>query len=318
MNAPLFIVGAPRSGTTLLSSILDRSPDLVVSPESHYFEKFARHCDAIRCLGSSARYAQFLDRLLASDEIRPFGFSVAESEELKRILAAKKASHCAVFEALMDAYAKKRGARRWAEKTPGHALTAEAILRCFPNAKFIQIIRDPRDVMLSRFKLPWGPTNVIREARFWRRYVTVFVRTPRLDANNYFQVHYEKLLNRPEETMREVCSFLGVAFQPDMLDARSGQDRLYNLELEPWKRKNEEPLDAGNIGKWKAEMPAAQAQVVQYLLGDLLREHGYEPAANRNRLTGMIYYVFALTQYGLIAVYYTLSRARTVLRLLFR
>jgi hypothetical protein len=293
-NSPVFIVGAPRSGTTLVASILNGSPELVVSPESHYFEKFFSICNRRHCFESDKSYLSYLEYFLNSSEIKTFGFSEEEKKILIDRLMVEKPSHAKIFSDVMTTYRKKFNKFRWAEKTPAHGLCVVEILSCFPDAKIVNIIRDPRDVMISRMKLPWRKTNVMLEAQLWNRYVTLDKSVGMLNNSNYYEIRYEDILKDHESEFRKLYEFLSLRFEQFFLDPIAAQGLLYNPLTEPWKDNVEKQVISNNVEKWKSEMPLHQRKVVWFITRSLLKEKGYEAGVDKLGWRGMLYFSYLI------------------------
>ena len=293
-NSPVFIVGAPRSGTTLVATILNRSPELVVSPESHYFDKFFSICNRRRSFESDKSYLSYLEYFLNSSEIKTFGFSEEEKKIFIDRLMVEKPSHAKIFSDVMTTYRKKCNKFRWAEKTPAHGLCVVEILSCFPDAKIVNIIRDPRDVMISRMKLPWRKTNVMLEAQLWNRYVTLDKSVGMLNNSNYYEIRYEDILKDHEFEFRKLYEFLSLKFEQFFLDHIEAQGLLYNPLTEPWKNNVEKQVISNNVDKWKSEMPLHQRKVVWFVTRSLLKEKGYEAGVDKLGWRGMFYFLYLI------------------------
>src|SRR5579885_528706 len=149
-NPPFFIVGCPRSGTTLLATLLDRHSRICVPPETHFFY-FERDWE----LFSKGDPVSDLDAYRKiNPRINDLRF---DNEKISRLLGGGSPGPKAFFEALMADYTERAGKKRWGEKTPDHLLKLDSILGHFPEAKIILITRDGRDVVDSLRRMPWMP-----------------------------------------------------------------------------------------------------------------------------------------------------------------
>lgn len=275
--SPFFVVGIPRSGTTLLSSMLNTHSELSIGPETHYFDRFWRKCRRAACLSDSTRFEehayQFLNSYAAAGRDKALGSVEAIAE---RLFASGERSHRVLLEATLGSRASNLRKSVWGEKTPVHVDYLPQILEEFPEARIIHILRDPRDVLLSLRSVPWGRRGRLFYLLWWRRCARLRDAVPGLDGNNLLEVRYEDLLARPEETLRRICKFIGVMYEPAMTGFDLGGQPPFDAAVEPWKRKNLEPLDPRNTGKWRARMTYAEASMVRLLLGASLTRKGYE------------------------------------------
>ena len=150
MGAPFFIVGASRSGTTMLRLLLNAHRNIGVPKELAYFERCARftNVEEWQSLGFSADdYETFVRGFLQKKKVALEGVDIGRLE--KAIIEAGPPSLERPFRMTMDAWAKKEGKTTWGEKTPKNLFYADIIQEMFPDTKFIYIIRDPRAVVYS-------------------------------------------------------------------------------------------------------------------------------------------------------------------------
>ena len=156
-NGPIFIVGTPRSGTTLLASMLSAHSRMACGPETHFFSKLTPQIE--REIIKPKNWPDAAINYIASLEVngekvhRLFNISL---NEIKQFLDECQPSISSALESLTHQFATKNMKKRWIEKTPMHLMYLASILSFFPNAKLIRIVRDPRDVALSLQKVAWG------------------------------------------------------------------------------------------------------------------------------------------------------------------
>jgi len=162
MTRPIFIVGCPRSGTTLLRDLLRSHPNLTLPPESQLIPRFYRaYGDP-----SSDREAWLrARRILHNPRIASWGISTSEAE------FAGCRSFSRVIRRLFEVWAAKEGKPRWGDKTPHYVRHLPLILRLFPEAQVIHIIRDGRDAALSWIRAGFEPRNLYVAARMWNDWV---------------------------------------------------------------------------------------------------------------------------------------------------
>ncbi len=200
--------------------------------------------------------------------------------------------------AFYRAYASSRGKPRWGDKSPGYALHIRRIAKLLPEARFIHLIRDGRDVRLSQLERGSDHPTVTRHAKRWKRRVEIG-RTQGAEAEHYMEVRYEDLVTDPEPELRRICDFAELDFDPATLDYHeSAGDRLSEIDrdlaeghelaagrerpafkaearLEVHKLTREPPR-TDRVAAWKRSMPAQDVAEFERVAGDLLSELGYE------------------------------------------
>jgi hypothetical protein len=276
-KAPVFVVGAPRSGTTLLYHTILSSGNFVVYPvESDVFNRIA---PAFGDLHSLANRKRLVNTWLESDY---FQRTALDPEELRRQLLSECRTPGDFLRIVMDRMARMQGVERWAEKTPTHVLHIPEIKATIPDALVIHIIRDGRDVAVSMDRMgwawggsrfPWGREHgVLVAGIYWEWLVKTGRKYGRRLGKDYLEVHYEDLVQDPKGTLRTLSAFIrhdldyeyilrnaiGAVKAPnssfgDLVDARA----------------------AGFIGRWKG-VNCLEGVRLDELLGPVLREFGYQ------------------------------------------
>lgn len=262
---PIFIVGSPRSGTTMLRDLLRSHSRLTFPEESGVLPELHR------CHGDPAddRAARRLARdLLASVGIAAWRLGL-DPEALRH-----HRSFAGMAGALYEEWARRQGKRRWGDKTPLYVVELPTVMRLFPAAQVVHVIRDGRDVVASLKRQPWGPTNAYTAARLWRRAVSAGrAAGGRLAGDAYREVRYESLVADPQTTLRQLCEFLGERFEPAVLRL----DRILPPagRRPPWPAHQAQTIDPSAAGTWRRCLSGADRRVVAAVAGDLLAELGY-------------------------------------------
>jgi hypothetical protein len=292
-----FIVGVGRSGTTLLRLMLDAHPELTIPPETHFLPELIEAC------GRRQASADRLLEIVVSQ--RQWGDFGLEAEELERRFAAVEPLEAGgVLRAFYRLYAERAGKPRWGDKTPIYVERMREIEAALPEARFVHLIRDGRDVALSRIRRALGePPAVRRVARAWRRRIAAARRQARR-LRHYMEARYEDLVGDAEPTLRRICEFIELPWDPAMLDyheraaerlremagdlpprggkaLRPGSERLaaHALAAEPPKQER--------VGAWREEMNPADVAAFEDAAGALLRDLGYEVSGSGGILTSV-------------------------------
>ena len=265
---PIFVVGVGRSGTTLLSAILDTHPDIAIGPESHYLTYWIRayrHLDVSR----PDQFAAFWSDFISNNHFRRW--AVSADSVRARIERQPVVSFRAIFAALLEEYRVACGKRRVGEKTPVHDLHMAQLLEWFPDAQIVYLLRDPRAVAASMVRVPWADPNIDVHARRWRRSVAE-VGARALDPRITI-VRYEELVNRPAETLKVLCEFLGEQFREGMLSPERSGGPLAGGEW--WKEEARGPITPGSVNRWRHELGETDIAVVEDIAGPLMVKLGY-------------------------------------------
>lgn len=280
-----FIVGVPRSGTTLLRLQLDAHPDLALPAETGFGEV------ARRFEGTAVTRDELLDALTGM----PTWADLAMSREaLVPLLAEVEEGDLSKgLRSFYRGYAAARGKTRYGDKTPGHTAQMEVLSRVLPEARFIHIIRDGRDVAASLRGLPFAPGDggMAAIAAEWRD--TIW-RARRAAAHlpHYTEVRYEDLVTEPEGVLRDLCDFLEIDFAPEMLRAHEGaRERLSEMQSatvgadgvvhfpdgSEVVARTLGPPRADRVGRWRYSLSDHEVTRFERFAGGALAQEGYRP-----------------------------------------
>jgi hypothetical protein len=268
----IFIVGMARSGTTLLSEILNTHSKIVVSPETHYFRKYWLSDKQ----ASLKKRVMLSKKFLASDEFKQFGFSVEEKKEIEgEILEGLKSGQTEILTNVLTRYRLSKKKTLWVEKTTAHLMFLPQITKLFPASQFVCLVRDPRDICLSLKKVPFNAHSTMSIARRWKRYS----KRSSLYRNEYktifLEIKYEDLINNPEHELKKVCKFFSIDYQSKMLN-RNNDPSTFDGKKEFWKLNAIKPIDKNNFDKWKREMRPGEIYFLQKYLSREMYRYKYD------------------------------------------
>jgi hypothetical protein len=283
------IVGAPRSGTTLLRFMLDSHPELAIPPETGFLHPA---CDLKRQGGETPEDVFQLLTSFPSDAPCWPDFDIEANRlrsELHRIQPFDVASGMRAFYRL---YAERFNKRRFGDKTPSYCEHIERIGELLPEAHFVHIVRDGRDVALSLRPLWFSPGHDIETlARYWSRTVRAG-RAGGSRARAYMEVRYEDLVREPVPQLEALCRFLQLPFHSDMVEywlrtperlrehkARFSADGVELVTHEQrlnQQRLTMQPPQVQSVFRWKTDMSTSERDEFQRVAGDTLAELGYK------------------------------------------
>jgi Sulfotransferase family len=284
-----FVVGVGRSGTTLLRLMLDAHAELTIPPETHFVPELIEECKR------RARSPEQLTEIVSS--ARQWGdFGLERDELTARFRAADPLDAGNALRAFYGLYAERAGKPRWGDKTPIYVESMPEIQTALPEARFVHLIRDGRDVAVSRIRRALDrPPPVWRIAENWKRRI-VAARQDADELRHYLELRYEDLVLETEATLRRVCELVELPWDAAMLEYhRRAEERLREMAgdlparggkaLRPGAERlaahalaRERPRPE-RIGTWRDEMSAEDAAAFEDTAGDLLAELGYETRA---------------------------------------
>jgi hypothetical protein len=299
-NAPIFILGVPRSGTTLLAAMLAAHSRISCGPETHFFRKLASV--DVEKLVSRSNWPQ--EALAFVCSIQHTSYSEAQSvpllqkyclvaEQIDAYLREKEPSIPNILASVTEQYMQAMGKSRWAEKTPDHLLCLRQVRQHFPDSPIIRIIRDPRDVAISLTKVPWGAMSYLEALLLWKRMDEASDSFFQTDPLSY-TLQYERLITAPEDELTRLCRFIGEEFEPGMLDT-SVTGKQLNARRVPWKEKVSQPIDPNHRAIWKSQLSRQDNQLAEAILGGRLQALGYPIEGDYPRLAEL-YPSLALAQ----------------------
>lgn len=264
-ESPIFIVGASRSGTTLIRRILNGHSAVSIAPETHYFDDLRPRLGqrAVKPLERAdqelvERYFLALGDMAYGQEGDPSRstIAVADLREEARSLGATPDAYFAAFCRLRM---RRLGRSRWGEKTPRHVFRMDEMRAAWPDAQVVCLVRDPRAVVASYrdWKRGKAPSKSADRARVTRSYNVVLTsllvngamaaeeRALRDHGHRYIRlVRYEDVVREPEAAARALAEWLGLEYEPAMLDVPDMyssyddvQPGISSVPVERWRRK---------------------------------------------------------------------------------
>jgi hypothetical protein len=276
MPDPFFIVGNDRSGTTMLRLIVDRGPDAAIPPESMFLTDFAGAFDAGGPRDERAA-RQLMREVWEHPKVRLWGLP-PEPPPIPRGLEPLDAYRFVVA-APFEAYAARHGKPRWGDKTPHYVHHIDHLLRLWPGARFVVLVRDGRDVALSLRRMPFGPNNAWAAAQWWARGIRAGARAQREHPEAVRTVRYEDLAQRPREEVPRLCEFLGLRYADDMLALEKTDRARIVRDQVGWFPTLFEGINTQAIDRWRHQMSARDQRIFATLAGAELEQLGYEVTA---------------------------------------
>lgn len=259
ITARLFLVGCPRSGTTLLQSLLSAHPQVFSVPESHLYSRVSSRNRLLRRLGMARRDApEIFSRILVSSGLppaKPRGVTV--NFYLRRLAEA------------LDKATLAEGKTVWLEKTPRHLYYLSDISRTLPSAKFIHILRNGSDVVASLYETThqypglWGGERSI-DSCIDRWIKDIALSSQYQGKRNHLIVRYEELIEDPETSLRKLLVFVDIPFAKSILTDYRYASRKVVASSEAWKASVQDRIqDTRNCKFRRVFAPEKQAYILK-------------------------------------------------------
>lgn len=302
----VFIIGSGQSGTTLLFELLSRHPEIFrARRESKFFQYrdlVARAYPDLNDDATSVELIRYLSGVLADRYVPPqrgtlpSSTSLSASEARAVLLRAVPRTYGGLFACTLDHLARRDGKSLWVEKTPAHIFEIERIVEEVAGAHFLEIVRDPRDVLgsrkrrrllvqsshypvdLRRAKALQTAYDPLWDALSWRAGSGAARGAAARHPGVVLSLHYEALVGDPLPALTEVCRFLQVDFCSGMLRS-AWRSEGGHVQMASG-------IDTRSVGRWRRELTGAEVAVVQSVTGRHMTFHGYrrEPVPPRDVL----------------------------------
>lgn len=326
----IFIVGNSRSGNTMMMRILDEHSEIKGVNEVHFFEKLWNANDGNRKL-TNDECIFLVARLLSIQRdgyIQKFVFEKHRDEASKFVSSLPKEarSMTGIFSRFLLYETELSDKVIPCEKTPQNVFYLDEIFRYIPNAKVINMVRDPRAVLLSqknkgkksdraaygryrtkqedlRLRINYHPITI---SRLWNSAVGAGIRY--IDHPDVINVRFEDLLVDPEEEMRKVCKFVGITYQPDMLDihAVGSSNAKDNL--------SDKGIKSERVHTWKrGGLNKTEIFLCQRITKAMRLKYGYEELAIKPNYLKLLYYYCSFPIKLVLSVIFNLHRMKSVL-----
>jgi len=293
-NIPFFfVIGRPRSGTTLLQTLFEAHPNVIIPPESPIIEE---------C------YDRFGKRKIASKKdlnvlikfisgIRKFDYWGIDVKKLKNDLENNIDS--LDFEPIIKIIYKnyispfdKKEILIFGDKNPRYSRNPEKLLKIFPNARIIHVVRDYRDHILSMQKVKLLNSNLPLISTMWKRSQKKIFHLKSKLPEVIYSFRYEDFVKKPEQYFQNICEFLNIPFEKGVFD-------FHNLKQEydkkfPNKTNSDfhsnlfRPINPNSIGKWKTDMNKQEVKKADLIVGKYAELSGYEREHRKYKLLNML------------------------------
>jgi len=281
-NPYIFIVGCPRSGTTLFRHIVGAHPQIAITPEAHWIPLWFEGRKGLTPDGLVT--PELIQQLLEDPKFALF--RIGREDLLTLMPNGQPVSYASFVTSIFDLYGKAQGKAIVGNKTPDSVRRLGTLHSLWPESRFVHIIRDGRDVALSFMnwskvlqKKPgnfptWKVDPVSTVALWWELNVRSGLQAARwLGPDLYYEIRYESLIANPAAECKALCDFLGLPYEEAMLGYCEGQTKDHENHADPaWR-----PITPG-LRDWRTEMPTGDVERFEAAVGELLVELDYPRA----------------------------------------
>lgn len=268
MNNVIFIVGVGRSGTSLLQSMLNAHGDIAFIPETQFLRKYV--FTGNRRI-TPASFTAFKETLRSDKNFRRANIE-------PELVVKEGKTNLQTYQLILEEYLRRKEKRLIGDKDPRNIDFIPELKSIFPNSKIVHIIRDPRDVVLSRTKADWSkqwPFNL--HAYIYNAQINRGRKLGRkLFGKNYHELFYENLIENPTQELEKICAFIRVPYDANMLNFGSSARELVDKSELQWKSETFGPLLSTNKNKWRSAFTASQIDLIQKVCASSFEAFPYE------------------------------------------
>jgi hypothetical protein len=272
-DRPLFVVGCPRSGTTMLSLMLHAHPNLAMPPETRFLTYTWRKRRAFGDLETEEQ------RIALASMVTRRGSRVRDLAldplELQKKIFDGPPTIGSAFGIVFREFAQLHGRARWGDKRPAYYQEVDVLLRLFPDAQIVHIIRDGRANVASLKRMPWWKFDSITSMATWSLAEYCMRRNQkRLPADTFYAIRYESLVADPETELRKLCVFLDEEFHEAMLHPQ----RVTGVvpERKTWHESLKTTVNESAVDSWRTGLDPWELGLMETVLRRKLRRNGYE------------------------------------------
>lgn len=283
-NLPMFIIGSPRSGTTLLRLMLNAHKNVCVPPECGFIQWLApKYLSAIF---DKKTIKEFIADLKKTKKIETWNLDFSRLEEyIERKGSQSFQEVCMCVIAFYASNGRSKSVKYLGDKNNYYIDYLDEILEIFPNAKFLFLIRDGRDVATSYVTInnsiidsdykPVLPNSIKKIALSWNENnKKIHDFSLKIQPSQYMFLKYEDLITEPLEMCKQICDGLGLEFDENMVHFNQFNDEP--KEFIQWKEKTLEKIDSKNLGKYKQVFSDEEIFEFNKIAEESLVKFGYE------------------------------------------
>ncbi|GGQ42338.1 sulfotransferase family protein [Couchioplanes azureus] len=274
-DRPIIVVGCPRSGTTMLQLMLHAHPRIAIPPETRFVLAAYRERREFGDLRVAANRRALARRIVDRRETRFCDLGLDAEAVVERITEGP-GTLGSVLGTIFQQYAARFGKPRWGDKRPAYLHNVDILLRLFPDAQFVNIVRDGRDCVASLKEMSWHRKDIYATVAAWARAVDDARRAARrLGPAQWYELRYEDLVADPQGRLTELCAYLGEDYHPAMAEP-SAVAEVAVPSFKTWHARTRSPVTTQRVQSWQSRLTPAEIALCEAALGSRLAAHGYD------------------------------------------
>lgn len=284
IDNPVFIIGTERSGTNLVRLILNTHSDIHVPHPPHIMKNFKKIIKSYGSLESDKRISRLLDDILNVVSLHPYPWQTSiNRSDISGYLKSKSLLSSAL--ALYDCSLEKSGKKRWANKSTFMIHHVAGILEERPNAQFIYMARDCRDVLQSAKRSIFNHFHPYFVGKLWKEEQNKGLYwNEKLGKDRIHLLKYEDLLTDPEKAVSGLCDFLKISFDPRMLDFFSTPEAKKSASISKSWENTATPIMKNNFNLYKERLTKDETGLIEAIAFREMDRLGYKL---ENRLSAL-------------------------------
>ena len=271
---PVYIGGCMRSGTTLLGAVLGGHSQIICIPEARFIAEtwpdYLREQDVRLAWNRLRRHPQMIKQwMFTPEELHTMETGLDQLTDYRSLVEKMVAVYAA--------RSGKSGCAYWVDHTTKNVMRAQVLLEIFPDARFIHIIRDGRAAANSMLKASFGPCTARQAAGKWACEVACNYAVQQIlnRPEHFFNIHYEDFITDSEASLRLICRFAGIAYEPELAEKQNYAVPANNARSHHLVGK---PPDPARINSWQHELAPAEISIVEQQAREMLTLTGYQPS----------------------------------------
>lgn len=303
LKQPIFLLASERSGSNLIRVIFGSHPDVSAPPPIHLLDTFIPLLPAYNNLKEDHNFKALCEDVVKEIETH-IGIWSAEFDPQEIYEQVKNRSFAGIYDFIYKKEVEANKSKRVFIKDNHSFDYFYYLIKAFPNAKFVYLVRDGRDFAVSYFSIPAMFESLPTIAKMWseQQRTCLSLVTRMKDEGKIFPLHYEDLISEPEYYIKQMCEFVNLEFSPEMLNFHKRKKNIKDSKSAKAWRKLAEPVDKKNYGKYKNKLSDRQVKTFEsHAYRELIQcgyplENDVEKLIKENKRKGVVKKIYQVTK----------------------
>ncbi len=305
----VFIVGRGRSGTSLLQTIFDTNPSVKTANESSFILHLKQKYTRVKIWNDNILNEFILDLYKDTKFAYLWGINPDDIKKNISLYALSDLSFpilCKIVYLTISSPFPKEKTTLIVDKNPIYSLFINDLIAVFPDAKFIHLIRDYRDNIISSRKA-FKIKDIALLAQRWKRNNTYIEKIKKVYNSKFYSLKYEDLVNSPNTYISEICDFTGIIFQKEMLDFHKTTNKIYTNKSNEYSVMNDlvknihlnllNPINTNQINQWNKELSISEIEIIDYITSNFATQYSYIGTTNKFKVSYIIISIKSCLKY---------------------